>query len=98
VSREAEYSKAHAITIAPNGLLNRLSGLTQAMVNSLHHQGVDRLAPGLKVEAAAPDGQIEAVSLLENRAFLLGVQWHPEWDFARDSLSRSIFTGFGASL
>jgi putative glutamine amidotransferase len=97
-SRAAEYAPAHAVTIAPDGVLNRLSGLTRAMVNSLHHQGVDRLAPGLKVEAEAPDGQIEAVSLLENRAFLLGVQWHPEWDFAKDSLSRSIFTGFGASL
>lgn len=98
VSREAEYAPAHAITIAPDGVLNRLSGLTQAMVNSLHHQGVDRLAPGLKVEAEAPDGQIEAVSLPQNRAFLLGVQWHPEWDFAKDSLSRAIFAGFGASL
>lgn len=98
VSREAEYAKAHAIAITPDGLLARLSGLTQAMVNSLHHQGVDRLAPSLKVEAEAPDGQIEAVSLPQNRAFLLGVQWHPEWDFAKDSLSRAIFAGFGASL
>jgi putative glutamine amidotransferase len=38
------------------------------------------------------------VSLPQNRAFLLGVQWHPEWDFAKDSLSRAIFAGFGASL
>jgi putative glutamine amidotransferase len=98
VSREAEYAPAHAITIAPDGVLYRLSGQTQAMVNSLHHQGVDRLAPGLKTEAQAPDGQIEAVSLLQNRAFLLGVQWHPEWDFAQDSLSRAIFAGFGESL
>jgi putative glutamine amidotransferase len=68
------------------------------MVNSLHHQGVDRLAPGLKAEAHAPDGQIEAVSLAQNGAFLLGVQWHPEWAFADDPLSRAIFAGFGASL
>jgi putative glutamine amidotransferase len=96
--REAEYAPAHAITIAPDGILYRLSGLTQAMVNSLHHQGVDRLAPGLKAEAQAPDGQIEAVSLPQNGAFLLGVQWHPEWDFAKDPLSRAIFAGFGESL
>jgi gamma-glutamyl-gamma-aminobutyrate hydrolase PuuD len=66
----------------PDGLLARWSGLEQAMVNSLHHQGVDRLAPDLMAEAHAPDGQIEAVSLRENKAFLLGVQWHPEWRFA----------------
>jgi len=79
-------------------LLARLSGLKQAMVNSLHHQGVDRLAPALKAEAHAPDGQIEAVSLPQNKAFLLGVQWHPEWQFAEDPLSRLIFSRFGASL
>jgi putative glutamine amidotransferase len=97
-SPEAEYAPAHAVTFAPDGLLAGLSGLRQAMVNSLHHQGVDRLAPGLKAEAYAPDGQIEAVSLPGAKAFLLGVQWHPEWEFSRDSLSRAIFAGFGTSL
>jgi putative glutamine amidotransferase len=96
VPLEVEYGPAHAIAIAPGGLLARLSGLAEAKVNSLHHQGIDRLAPGLSVEAKAPDGQIEAVS--GAKAFLLGVQWHPEWQFARDPLSRAIFAGFGASL
>jgi putative glutamine amidotransferase len=98
VSRAAEYAPAHAVSISPDGLLARLSGMTRAMVNSLHSQGVDRLADGLKVEAQAPDDQIEAVSLPAARAFLLGVQWHPEWAFAEDPLSRAIFCGFGASL
>ena len=95
---EVEYGPAHAIAIAPSGVLARLSGLREAMVNSLHHQGVDRLAPGLMVEATAPDGQIEAVSLPGTKAFLLGVQWHPEWAFAQNPLSRAIFAGFGAAL
>ena len=98
VPLEVEYGPAHAIAIATGGLLARLSGLGEAMVNSLHHQGIDRLASGLSVEAAAPDGQIEAVSLPRANGFLLGVQWHPEWQFARDPLSRAIFAGFGASL
>ena len=68
------------------------------MVNSLHHQGIDRLAPGLKAEAHAPDGQIEAVSMPGASGFLLGVQWHPEWAFAEDALSRAIFQAFGAQL
>jgi putative glutamine amidotransferase len=97
-SRDAEYAPAHQITIIPDGVLAKLSGLSSAMVNSLHHQGVDRLAPLLTVEAVASDGLIEAVSMPSARAFLLGVQWHPEWDVARDSLSRAIFAGFGASL
>jgi putative glutamine amidotransferase len=82
----------------PEGVLAGLSGMSQAMVNSLHHQGIDRLAPGLKVEAQAPDGQIEAVSHPGARAFLLGVQWHPEWEFVQDPLSRAIFRAFGDGL
>lgn len=98
VSREQEYAPAHSIRITPGGFLSRLSGLDQAMVNSLHHQGVDRLAPSLTVEAAAPDGQIEAVSMLQASGFLLGVQWHPEWRWAEDPLSRAIFGGFGEAM
>src|SRR3954471_12386823 len=94
-SRDAEYAPAHEVTIVPDGVLARLSGLSRAMVNSLHHQGVDQLAPSLRIEATAPDSQIEAVSMPAARAFLLGVQWHPEWKTAKDPLSRAIFAGFG---
>jgi putative glutamine amidotransferase len=97
-SREVEYAPAHDVTIVPDGVLAALSGMTRAMVNSLHHQGVDRLAPMLTVEAVASDGLIEAVSMPGAKAFLLGVQWHPEWKMAADPLSRAIFAGFGASL
>ena len=98
LSREAEYAPAHAITLSPDGFLAGLSGLGEAMVNSLHHQGVDLLAPGLAVEARAPDGQIEAVSMPDTKAFVLGVQWHPEWDCAEHPLDRAIFRGFGQAL
>ncbi|HVW75353.1 MAG TPA: gamma-glutamyl-gamma-aminobutyrate hydrolase family protein [Rhizomicrobium sp.] len=98
LTRDMEYAPAHAIAITAGGLLNRLSGLSEAMVNSLHHQGVDRLAPGLVVEAVAPDDQIEAVSMPGARGFLLGVQWHPEWAFADDPLGGAIFRGFRAAL
>ena len=49
------------------------------MVNSLHWQGIARLADGLKPEAFAEDGLIEAVRGPDDAAFCLGVQWHPEW-------------------
>ena len=97
-SRDQEYAPAHAVRLAPGGLLARLSGLEEAMVNSLHHQGVDRLAPGLEVEATAPDGQIEAVSMPRAPGFLLGVQWHPEWRWEEDGLSRSLFVAFGRAM
>jgi putative glutamine amidotransferase len=97
-SRDAEYALAHSVTIAPGAVLAKLSGLSKAMVNSLHHQGVDQVAPRLTIEATAPDGQVEALSMAGAGSFLLGVQWHPEWEFARDPLSRAIFRGFGAAL
>ncbi|MDB5735033.1 MAG: glutamine amidotransferase, class [Alphaproteobacteria bacterium] len=95
---DQEYALAHDIAITPGGFLARISGRTRAGVNSLHAQGIDHLAPGLFVEARAPDGQIEAVSLPGPPGFLLGVQWHPEWRWAEDDLSRAIFRSFGASL
>lgn len=97
-SRDAEYAPAHPIAISAGGLLAQLSGLSEARVNSLHHQGIDKLAPTLMVEAIAADGQIEAVSMPQAKGFLLGVQWHPEWAFAQNPLSRAIFAGFGAAL
>ena len=55
----------------------------EIMVNSLHGQAIDRPAPGLVVEAVAPDGTIEAVRVAPARGWACGVQWHPEWGFAR---------------
>jgi putative glutamine amidotransferase len=97
-SRDAEYAPAHAVRFAPGGLLARLSGLTEAVVNSLHHQGVDILARELSAEAFAPDGLIEAVSMSGGKGFVLGVQWHPEWAHRQSPLDRAIFRGFGAAL
>jgi putative glutamine amidotransferase len=93
-----QFGPAHAVAIAPGSLLARITGQTEAMVNSLHHQGVDRLAPPLAADARAPDGQIEAVSLPGAPGFVLGVQWHPEWRWAEDAVSRAIFAAFGKSL
>ncbi len=95
---DQEYAPAHPIRISADGLLGRISGLGEAMVNSLHHQGIDRLAPGLAADAHAPDGQIEAVCMPGAPGFLLGVQWHPEWGWAQDALSVAIFAGLGKAL
>ena len=85
---------AHDVTLAPGGLLHRLHGRGVARVNSVHGQGAARLAPGLVVEATAPDGLVEAFSG-QAGSFLLGVQWHPEWMFRDNALSTAIFAAFG---
>jgi putative glutamine amidotransferase len=59
-------------------------------VNSLHHQAVKDLAPGLRVAARAPDGIIEAVEV-EGHPFALGVQWHPEELAYRDGRAQRLF-------
>jgi putative glutamine amidotransferase len=66
-------------------------------VNSLHNQGIKRLAPRLVAEAWAPDGTIEAVRIPDAPGFCVGVQWHPEYDWEEDALSRAIFEAFGAA-
>lgn len=65
-----------------------------ARVNSLHQQGVDRLGEGLFVEAVAPDGLIEAISVADAPGFTLAVQWHPEWEPGKNPLYDAIFRGF----
>lgn len=92
---DVQYGPAHEVQIEPGGLLYELSGCTSARVNSLHSQGVDRLAPGLQPEATAPDGLIEAFSVAQAPNFALGVQWHPEWKVQENPFYLSIFKAFG---
>jgi putative glutamine amidotransferase len=91
------YAPVHDVKLASGGMLERLAGRRHVLVNSLHAQGVDRLADSLLVEATAPDGLIEAFRLRDDRQFLLGVQWHPEWRVLDDPLSCAIFRSFGAA-
>lgn len=90
-----QYATAHAVDLHPGGLLERLLDTSTAQVNSLHGQGIDRLAEGLVVEARAPDGLIEAVSVEHARSFALGVQWHPEWHATNNPVSMRLLAAFG---
>jgi putative glutamine amidotransferase len=89
--------KAHLVEIAAHGFLAGIAGHHEVAVNSLHHQAIDRLGQGLRIEAHAPDGTIEAVHGQNPGGFSLGVQWHPEFDTEHDPLSRAIFGEFGAA-
>lgn len=89
------YAPVHDVRLQPGGLLHAIAGKDAVKVNSLHGQGVDRLAPDLEVEAVAPDGLIEAFCVKDAKGFALGVQWHPEWKVLEDDFSRAIFEAFG---
>jgi putative glutamine amidotransferase len=94
---DVQYGPAHDVTVQ-GGLLSRIVREKTFKVNSLHSQGVDRLAPGLHADAVAPDGQIEAVSMPGAKGFLFAVQWHPEWKWADNPQSRAIFAAFGEAV
>jgi putative glutamine amidotransferase len=90
---DERYGPAHSVRLSPGGRLIELAGSDEIMVNSLHGQGIDRPGPDLLVEAVAPDGQIEAVSLPGAR-FVVGVQWHPEYKPLENVFSRALFSAF----
>ena len=76
-------------------MLHHLLG-PRVMVNSLHHQAVDRVAPGLRVAARAADGVIEAIEDPASR-FTVGLQWHPEM-LGAEHASSAVFTEFGNAV
>ena len=92
---DGQYAPSHAVALTQGGFLHRLVGRESIEVNSLHSQGIDRLGARLVVEAQAPDGLIEAVSVEACASFALAIQWHPEWNALKDPASRAIFAAFG---
>lgn len=89
------YGLAHEIEIRPGGPLAAIAGATRLKVNSLHGQGIDRPGQGLTVEARAPDGIVEAVSVDNAPGFALGIQWHPEYKYWENEFGRALFKAFG---
>ena len=92
---DVQYGPSHPVALVEGGLLHKLMGENSAMVNSLHEQGIARLAEGVTVEAIAEDGLIEAFRVDEADTFALAVQWHPEWKATENEFSVRIFKAFG---
>jgi putative glutamine amidotransferase len=92
----ATMRPVHAITLLPGSLLSRLLGSSHALVNSVHHQAIRRVANGLRAVGFSDDGVVEAIEA-EDRSFpfLLGVQCHPEllWQ-EHDIRWRNVFSSF----
>ncbi len=92
---EQMYGPAHELAITPDGWLHGWTGKTQARINSIHQQGIKRLAESLVAEGYASDGLVEAYRVEGARAFAFAVQWHPEWKYWENTLSQAIFKAFG---
>ncbi len=92
---DEKYQIRQEVAIQPGGCLAEIIHHGSIRVNSLHRQAIDQLAEGLHIEAVAPDGVVEAVSVKGAKGFALGVQWHPEYWAASDGPSGKIFEAFG---
>jgi putative glutamine amidotransferase len=98
LDREGQYDVAHSVQLVTGGILASLLGTESAMVNSLHGQGMNRLADNLIAEATAEDGLVEAFRIDNDEQYLIGVQWHPEWKFHENPLSTALFASFGKAV
>lgn len=92
------FEHRHAVDLVAGGVLATATGERRLTVNSVHQQSIDRLGQGLRVEATADDGVIEAIAAKPCGGDVIGVQWHPEWDVGESAASRAFFALIGTSL
>ena len=92
------YAIRQSVFVKEGSCIAGIIGAGEIRVNSLHRQAIAKTAPRLQVEATAEDGTIEAVSVIDAKAFAVGVQWHPEYWAETDKPSNRIFTAFGDAV
>jgi len=93
---EESYMLRHEVICNEGGILSKIAPKPRYHVNSLHDQGIDRLAETLQIEAHAEDGLVEAFSLKNaDDHFVLATQWHIEWKPENDQFSKAILQAFG---
>ncbi|MDM9625730.1 gamma-glutamyl-gamma-aminobutyrate hydrolase family protein [Rhizobium sp. S152] len=96
--RNGMYEIRQSVIIREGSCIAGIVGSGEVKVNSLHRQAIAKTAPRLAVEAVAEDGTVEAVSVIDAKAFAVGVQWHPEYWAETDKPSNQIFTAFGDAV
>ena len=98
VTMEQIFKLRHDIRLKEGGLLQKLTGKDVYRVNTLHGQGIDKIADGFDVEAITiEDSVIEAIRLKDDPGFTVGVQWHVEYEPQKPHhlLSRKLYEEFG---
>lgn len=93
--QDERFKLAHDVLIEPGSMLNGVTGSKSIQVNSLHRQALGRLGTNVVIEATAPDGTIEAVTVQGAQGYLVATQWHPEYWFSSDEPSKQLFKAFG---
>ena len=93
VTPEEIFRPRHRLALS--GSMVDIAGSDSVVVNSLHGQGLDRVADAFEVEAVTDDDVIEVIRLKNDPNFTVGVQWHAEWEPERHDFSRRLFELFG---
>ncbi|WP_298912954.1 gamma-glutamyl-gamma-aminobutyrate hydrolase family protein [uncultured Roseobacter sp.] len=92
---EEKFELRHPVSFTEGGVFHRLMGAQEVMTNTLHGQGIKSSGARVIVDGVAPDGTPEAIYIDGAPGFTLAVQWHPEYEAARDPVSRPLFAAFG---
>ncbi|SEW20564.1 putative glutamine amidotransferase [Cognatiyoonia koreensis] len=92
---EEKFAMRHIVKLTEGGPFHRILGSTEVLTNSLHGQGIKQPGERIVIDGTAPDGTPEAIYVAGAPGFTLGVQWHPEYEAAKDPVSRPLFESFG---
>lgn len=92
---EEKFELRHDVTFTAGGMFHRVMGAQVVRTNTLHGQGIKQAGPRIVVDGHAEDGTPEAIYVEGAAGFVLGVQWHPEYEAAQDPVSRPLFEAFG---
>ena len=84
----------HKIIIEKGSFLEEIYEEGEGVVNSFHHQIINHIAKGFKVTARSKDGGIEAIEKIDDKSFIIGIQWHPEMMNISDNFSKKLFKKF----
>lgn len=88
---------SHRIKLGQRSILSSLAQSEAGLVNSHHHQALEKVGKDLTPTAWSSDGLIEAVEDPRRDRFVVGVQWHPELGWQQDYLSQALFNRFIAA-
>ncbi len=90
-----KFAPRHLVALSAGGVFARIFGADAVKVNSLHGQGINVAGARIVIDGYASDDTPEALYIEGSPGFALAVQWHPEWNAAKDPVSRPLFQAFG---
>ncbi|MEL6204539.1 MAG: gamma-glutamyl-gamma-aminobutyrate hydrolase family protein [Pseudomonadota bacterium] len=95
---EEKFALRHTVKVGEGGPFHDVFGATEVLTNTLHGQGIKTAGSGVVIDGRAEDGTPEAIYIDGAPGFALGVQWHPEYRAAEDTVSRPLFAAFGTAV